>query len=130
MFTVKQIEDAHKKVQSGADFPKYIQEIATIGVTYFVTWVKDSHTEYFGANNFVTKSATKYNDLIIAEISDKEKFVIQLKEHQKGDTDYFQFCNDCATSGIEKWVVNLNEMTCIYFDKNGNDILIEQIPQI
>lgn len=27
MFTVEQIENAHKKVKSGADFPKYIQGI-------------------------------------------------------------------------------------------------------
>ena len=27
MFTVEQINKAHEKVKSGADFPKYIQEI-------------------------------------------------------------------------------------------------------
>ena len=27
MFTVEQIQQAHQKVRSGADFPKYIQEI-------------------------------------------------------------------------------------------------------
>lgn len=129
MFTLQQIEDAHKKVKTGADFPKYIQKLKEIEVQYFVTWVIDSHTEYFGSNNFVTKSSAKYSDLIIAEICDKEKFITQLKEHQKGNTDYLQFCNDCATCGIEKWVVDLSEMTCIYFDVNGNELLVERIPQ-
>ena len=39
MFTVEQIESAHEKVKSGADFPHYIQEIKKIGVLSFETWV-------------------------------------------------------------------------------------------
>jgi uncharacterized protein YbcV (DUF1398 family) len=45
-----------------------------------------------------------------------------------GKTDYLTFCNDCAKSGIEKWIVRLEEMTCTYYDKAGNDILVEKIP--
>ena len=35
MFTVSQIKEAHSKVKSGADFPKYIQEIKGFGVIGF-----------------------------------------------------------------------------------------------
>jgi uncharacterized protein YbcV (DUF1398 family) len=129
MFTIKQIEQAHAKVKSGADFPKYIQEIKAFGVTSFVTWVKDSHTEYFGENNFRTKSQSQYDDLTISTKSEREIFNNRLKEHQQGKTDYYTFCKDCAETGIEKWVVNLNTMTCIYYDKAENVILVEQIPQ-
>ena len=112
MFTVDQIEQAHSKVKSGADFPKYIQ------------------TEYFGENNFRTASKPKYAELIISENSDGENFKGRLKEHQQGKTDYFTFCKDCAETGIEKWIVNLHHMTCIYYDKIGTEILVEQIPQV
>lgn len=37
MFTVEQIEEAHGKVASGADFPKYIQKIKNFGVKSFET---------------------------------------------------------------------------------------------
>ena len=33
MFTIQQIKDAHSKVKSGADFPKYMQDIIALGVT-------------------------------------------------------------------------------------------------
>ena len=128
MFTVTQIKEAHNKVKSGADFPKYIQEIKGFGVQSFITFVKDSHTEYFGADNFTTSSNPKYEDLEIAEITDSEKFKAQLKVHQQGKTDYFTFCKDCAETGIEKWIVDLNKMTCVYYDKYGNEILVEEIP--
>lgn len=128
MFTVEQIEIAHKKVKSGADFPKYIQEIKEIGVTAFETWVTDSHTEYFGKNGFQTKSKPKYERLNITDFCDKEKFEDYLKIHQKGETDYFTFCKHCAQTGIEKWKVNLDKMTCIYYDKAGNEILQEIVP--
>jgi hypothetical protein len=32
MFTIEQIKQAHNKVKSGADFPKYIQEIKKLGM--------------------------------------------------------------------------------------------------
>jgi len=128
MFTVAQIEQAHEKVKSGADFPKYIQEIKAMGVSGFDTWVTDSHTEYFGANDYKTQSQPQYDNLIIADVTNKEKFVSQLRAHQQGQTDYYTFCKDCAENGIEKWVVDLDEMTCIYYDKAGEEILVEQIP--
>ncbi|MGH2666393.1 DUF1398 domain-containing protein [Flavobacterium sp.] len=129
MFTTEQIKAAHSKVRSGADFPNYIQEIKTLGVTAFETWVKDSHTDYSGANNFQTASKSMYEDLIISNSSDKAKFEHYLKIHQQGETDYFTFCKHCAETGIEKWFVSLDKMTCTYYDKAGNKILEEQIPQ-
>ncbi|MGE4514180.1 MAG: DUF1398 domain-containing protein [Chryseobacterium sp.] len=128
MFTVEQIENAHSKVKSGADFPNYIKEIKDLGVKSFETWVKDSHTEYFGDNGYTTKSEAKYADLMIENRVDEEKFIKQLKSHQKGETDYMKFCEDCAETGIEKWVVDLDVFTCIYYDKAGNEILMEEIP--
>lgn len=129
MFTVQQIELAHSKVKTGADFPKYIQEIKNMGVTAFETWVTDSHTTYFGTDNFYTNSKPKYEKLNIANTSSKDEFIGYLKIHQKGETDYFTFCKHCAETGIEKWIVNLDNMTCTYYDTFGNDVLVEQIPQ-
>ncbi|SIT14263.1 DUF1398 domain-containing protein [Chryseobacterium gambrini] len=128
MFTVEQIESAHGKVKTGADFPNYIKEIKELGVKSFETWVKDSHTEYFGENDFKTTSEPQYKDLVIADDSDQEKFIQQLKSHQRGETDYMKFCEDCAETGIEKWIVDLDQFTCIYYDKAGNEILTEEIP--
>lgn len=128
MFTVEEINKAHEKVKSGADFPRYIQEIKLMGVKSFETWVKDSHTIYFGENNFQASSSSAYNELTISDSSDKEQFCYYLKIHQLGETDYFSFCNHCAETGIEKWIVSLDKYTCTYFDKAGNEILEETIP--
>jgi uncharacterized protein YbcV (DUF1398 family) len=128
MFTVEQIEAAHSKVNSGADFPGYIKEIKEFGVRSFETWVKDNQTEYFGENGYTVESKPKYDELIIENKVDKELFIKQLKSHQLGETDYMKFCEDCAETGIEKWVVDLNQFTCVYFDKAGNEILTEEIP--
>ncbi len=128
MFTVQQIKAAHSSVKSGADFPKYIQEIKQLGVAAYETWVIDSHTEYFGENNYQTKSNAMYENLIIADHSDREKFSNSLKIHQQGKTDYLTFCKDCAATGTEKWFVRLDEMTCSYYDKAGKEILVEAIP--
>lgn len=128
MFTIEQIDQAHEKVKSGTDFPKYIQELKQMGVTAFETWVIDSHTEYYGKNDYQTKSPPQYENLTIADRCDSEKFRHSLKIHQQGETDYLKFCKHCAETGIEKWFVSLDQMTCIYYDKAGSEILAEQIP--
>ena len=129
MFTVEQIKTAHSKVKSGADFPAYIQDLKKLGVTQYETFVADGHTDYYGANDFKTTSPAKYELLTVAEKSHIEQFKSDLKAHQNGKTNYPTFCNDCAKSGIEKWVVCMDKITCTYFDKAGNEILVEEIPQ-
>jgi uncharacterized protein YbcV (DUF1398 family) len=128
MFTLNQIEIAHSKVRSGEDFPKYIQEIAGFGVISFETWVTDSHTNYFGNEGFRISSVEIYAPLVINDFCDEASFKHALKIHQKGETDYFTFCQDCAKAGIEKWVVDLHKMSCTYFDKAENEVLVELIP--
>lgn len=129
MFTVEQIKAAHSKVKSGADFPAYIQDIKKLGVTHYDTFVMDGHTDYFGANDYKTSSTAKYEALRVAETADKEQFKMNLKEHQQGKTDYPTFINMCAAFGIDKWSVCMDKMTCTYYDKAGNEILEEHIPQ-
>ena len=92
--------------------------------------MSDSHTDYFGKDNFQTTSQPKYEKLNIANSCKREDFKQYLKIHQKGETDYFTFCKHCAETGIEKWIVNLDEMTCIYYDKAGNNILVEVVPSV
>jgi len=129
MFTVEQIKAAHSKVKSGADFPAYIQDLKKLGVTYYETFVADGHTDYHGANDYKATAPAKYELLKVSETSNEDGFKADLKAHQNGQTDYPTFCNDAAKSGIEKWAVSMDNMTCTYFDNSGNEILVEVIPQ-
>jgi len=128
MFTVAQIKAAHSKVKSGADFPSYIKEIKELGVTYYETYVSDGHIDYHGTNNYTAKVPEKYEPLIIADNAKFEEFKAKLIAHQLGKTDYLTFIKMCAETGIEKWEVRIDKMTCTYYDKSGNKILEEQIP--
>lgn len=130
MFSLQQIKDAHSRVKSGADFPLYIQELKKLGIIYYESYVIDGHTEYYGINNYNITSLPKYDTLIINRNANTKQFISDLTAHQQGKTDYQTFCNDCAKSGIEKWVVSIQEMTCTYYDKDGNKVLVETIPEI
>ena len=128
MFTIEQIKTAHSKVKSGSDFPAYIRELKQLGVVLYDTFVSDGHSNYYGKNDFKVNSEAKYDALTIHTSADENQFKADLKAHQQGKTDYPTFCSDCAKSGIEKWSVNLDKMTCTYYDKAGNEILEEKIP--
>lgn len=128
MFTLEQIKEAQSKITGGKSFPQYIQDLKKIGLIGFTTWVKDSHSDYYGKDNFQISSPGIYNELKISVESNGEQFKHCLKIHQQGETDYIQFCQHCAETGIEKWIVSIEKMTCTYFDLSGKEILVEKIP--
>ena len=128
MFTIDQIKSAHSKVKSGADYPNYVQEIIRMGVTGYETYVEDGNTIYFGSENDRIESGPKYKWITISDKSDKVKFQEDLKDHQEGRTNFPTFYLDAARSGVEKWVVDMSAMTCIYLDKTGKILVVETIP--
>jgi len=129
MFTVEQIKAAHSKTKSGADFPGYIRDIMKLGVAGYETFVTDGHSVYFGHGGYTKQSEAKYPALTVAAASNREEFVKELKAHQQGKTDYMTFCRGAAANGVEKWLVDMETMTCTYLDKAGNKMLVEHIPE-
>lgn len=128
MFTIEEITAAHSKVKSGADFPAYIQEIKRMGVTSYEVFVSDGSNDYYGSDGFKASRGAKYEPLDIAENLNADLFKADLKAHQQGKTDYLTFIQMCAACGINKWVVDMDNMTCTYFDLAGNEVLEEIIP--
>jgi len=129
MFTVEQIKTAHSKVKSGADFPSYIKEIKALGVTHYEAYVTDGHIDYHGGSDYTATVPAKYEPLEIANTPKTEEFKAELLAHQQGKTDYLTFIKMCAETGVEKWEICMDKMTCTYYDKAGNEILVEEIPQ-
>lgn len=130
MFTLEKIAEANSKVKSGADFPRLVQEMIEMGIAANDVYVSDGHAEYFGNNGEKIVSGAMYEPLVISDKSLSEEFTRRLKAHQQGQTDYPTFCRDAAETGIEKWTIDLEKMTCTYYDKAGNEILVEQIPTV
>jgi len=130
MFTIGQIEESNSKVKSGADFPRLVQELIALGVKANNIYVSDGHAEYFGNDGESVKTDANYPPQEVAEKSDGEKFRHYLEIHQQGQTDYPTFCVHAAETGVEKWTLDFEKMTCTYFDKAGNELLVEQIPTV
>ncbi|RFS14514.1 DUF1398 domain-containing protein [Emticicia sp. C21] len=127
MFTLNQIKEAHAKVKSGADFPNYIQELSQLGILKYTTYVNDGHSQFIGKDKYTLTSESKYPVKTIAEESKMSEFQNYLKQHQQGQSDYPTFCTQAAETGVEKWVSDLINMTCTYYNKKANAMLVETI---
>lgn len=130
MFTIEQIKAAHSKVKSGADFPNYVQELKTLGVICYDNYVADGHTDYYGPNQFKASGGAKYPVMQVSDTASFEKLRHAITIHQLGQTDYITVCKHAAEAGVEKWTVDIIQMTCTYYDKTGNNILVEEIPNV
>jgi len=127
-FTAEQLKAAHVKVKSGADFPRYTQDLKNLGVLKYDFMVKDGQSIFYGQDNHVLPLDAKYEPLQISDESSAEKLRETIKIHQQGQTDFPTFCKQSAEAGVEKWITDLEKMACIYVDKAGKELVSEPIP--
>ena len=127
MFTIEQIEQASSKVKSGADFPQFIQDLKALGVTHYDTFVTNGATTYYGSHSFSLNGAAKYPEIAVNSISSFKLIQQVILIHQQGMTDYPTFCQQAATSGVEKWTTDIEEMTISYLDRTGKLLTVEPI---
>ncbi|WP_316808635.1 DUF1398 domain-containing protein [Pedobacter agri] len=131
MFSLEEIKAAESKIKTGADFPKFIQEIKAMGVVRNDVYVSNGLSIYFDdEDNAQQASPEEYPTLIVNDESSAAKLEHALKIHQQGETDYFTFCKQAADAGVEKWVIDLGHMTCTYLDAEGNELVKEKIPTV
>lgn len=129
MFTVQQIKAVHATVRSGADFPRYVQEIKVLGLVKYEFMVEDGHTIYYGHDNFSVEAPPIYPSKNITPVPQTVLMEQNLREHQAGKSDFLTFCAQAASAGVHHWEVNAYTMLCSYYDMNGNRMIAEPIPQ-
>ncbi len=128
-FSLVSIQEAHK-LYTGPDFPKLIKAFKSMDMitnifdleTGKVTYVSRSGDTLVSTGikmKFDTREAGKYEEAIIA-----------LQRNQRGESDFYSFCNEVAKAGIYKWVSDLDAMTCSYFDRMEQVVIIENIPSV
>jgi len=131
MFSIENIQAAASKTKSGSDFPQFVKEIKELGVKRNDVYVSNGLSIYFdGEDNAQQISPDDYPTLTINEESSAGKLEHALQVHQQGETDYFTFCKQAADAGVEKWVTDLEEMTCTYLDAEGHELVKETIPTV
>jgi uncharacterized protein YbcV (DUF1398 family) len=128
MFTIEQINALHPQSASGDSFPKYVNDIKALGIAAYDVYVVDGHTDYRGKDNESLSSSPLWLEKEIARPASPAKLEHTIKIHQLGKTDYQTFCQQAADSGVAKWTVDTEKMTCIYFDSDGTIIIEEAIP--
>jgi uncharacterized protein YbcV (DUF1398 family) len=128
MFTLEQIKAAHAKTKSGADFPQYVQDLIQLGLSSYEHYLTDGHITYYGTSGQALAADPKWESRPVADMASKEKTEQFLRVHQQGHSDYPTICLQLAGTGIQKWIVDMQKMTCVYYDKTGNEILVEKIP--
>lgn len=128
-FSLEKIQEAHGKF-TGVDFPKLIQAFKNMGMltnTYNLQSGQVTYTHTKGEKIHVQANAV---DLAINPTSSTEGAKDVLKRHQAGETDFVTFCREIAGAGVYKWVSNMDEMTCSYYDLNENIVIDEAIPGV
>lgn len=127
MFTIEQINDLHHRLGNAETLLEYVRALNAIGVEKYDSYLTDGHSEYFGKDGHKVISPAANEVLAIAETSDKEGFLKHLELHVQGKTSYLEMSKGLAESGIEKWTVDTSNPTMTFYDKAGNELLVERI---
>jgi uncharacterized protein YbcV (DUF1398 family) len=128
MFTLQQMKAAHAKVRTGADFPRYIQEIRQLGLLRYEFKVADGSFVYYGADGHRAEREGSYGPLTIGRPASAATLREAIARHQQGLSDFPAFCRQAAAAGVEKWEIDTQGMMCTYYDSDGAAMLEEAIP--
>ncbi|KHD40947.1 DUF1398 domain-containing protein [Streptococcus uberis] len=112
---------------SGNDFPSLVKAYIALGIVTYAINIQTGQAAY------VTKNGQKcdlpaYQVENVKSKSDPSQFLEKLRNHQAKETDIPTFCQDCATNGVCRWVVDLVTKTCRYFDLEDKVVYTETIP--
>jgi uncharacterized protein YbcV (DUF1398 family) len=127
VFTIEQIEELHGRLGNAETLSEYVRSLAALGVERYDSFVSDGHSEYLGHDAFRVISDAAHDELTIAESSDRDEFLDQLRNHERGKTSYQEISMGLAASGIERWTVDTHAMTMAFYDRAGHVLLVEQI---
>jgi len=125
--TLDQINDIHDRLGNAETLAAYVGALKALGIEKYDSYLTDGHSDYFGVHGEKVSSPPAHDKLSIAETSNKDTFLKHLKLHEQGKTSYVEMSQGLAESGIEKWTVDTNQMTMIFYDKAGNEMLVETI---
>lgn len=129
IFSLEGIKKA-QNMYTGPDFPKLVEEYKKMGIitnTYNIERGEVTYINNLGACIIDTGIKVEFQ---IPDTPTYEKALLGLKRNQTGKSDFITFCNEVAQTGIYKWVVNLENMTCDYYDKNEIIVISEVIPSV
>ena len=127
MFMIEQINELHARFGKASTLTEYVRALRAIGVETYDSYVTDGHSEYFGEHGHRVVSPPAHEGLPVDEISNREAFLEHLELHEQGKTTYVEMSKGLAESGIEKWTVATSDLTMIYYDKAGNEMLVEKL---
>ena len=127
MFSLEEIKDAHSKVKSGADFPKYVHYLKKMEMSHYDFFVADGHAKYVHNNGEFIESPAIYEDKAISSTSDATLLKHIIKIHQNGETDFMTFCQQSADAGVVLWRTDVTPMHAIYHKKKNKEKKIKEI---
>lgn len=127
MFTLEQIDDIHDRLGRQDTLGQYLQALNAIGVERSDSFIADGHSEHFGKGNETVVTPPTHEVLAIAGTSSRNGLVEHLARHSQGKTSYVEMSKGLADSGVEKWSFDTSALTIAYYDKAGNELLVEAV---
>lgn len=125
-FTIESINAAHEKY-TGVEFPKLVNEFKNMNMVICEINIEQGVRTYIHKNgDKLTAQGMKVTTPITLN-SSKEKAKQVLKSHQAGKTDFVTFCNEIAEAGICKWIIDITDLTCNYYDLKEHLLITEKI---
>jgi pimeloyl-ACP methyl ester carboxylesterase len=91
VFTLEEIEELHGRLGNAETLSNYVRSLAALGVARYESFVSDGHSEYMGRDADRVISHAVYDELTVAERSDRDAFLDHMRRHEQGETSYLEY---------------------------------------
>lgn len=129
MISLDIIRKAHA-TYTGPDFPKLIHAFKEMDLKSFEYNIERGIITYYSMTGDCIEDIGVHVDIEIPLKSKSEYAIHALRDNQKGTTTFPDFCKAVAYAGVYKWIVDLEAMTCTYYDKLDHCVILEEVPSM
>jgi uncharacterized protein YbcV (DUF1398 family) len=125
-FTLEDIDRAHKGV-TNETVRKYLKSLHDLGIVSYTTHISDGHSDYFDSKGNKLSSVAVHERYEISDEASRESARRAIEAHGLRETDYFAFSRQLAAAGVCAWVMDPVEMTCTFYSKSGEKLLVDDV---
>ncbi|MBP9743574.1 MAG: DUF1398 family protein [Burkholderiales bacterium] len=112
-------------------FPKTFNMLKNAGVSsYSVSWLNGYSTYIMAlSDESLTESDPEwFTQPNINPIYSETDAKYALRIHQEGKTTFLQWIHDMANAGVTNYIVNMEDRTVIYYNREQTKSFIESVP--
>lgn len=116
-----------ERVRRDANFNAFLIDLEHNNIAYYIYFVATGNVKIITHTGHFISVKSNRKLIKVSSTTNAELIKFTSAKHFSGGHSYEKYCNDLATAGVFKWIVELNQKTRQYWSKDNKLLYIDNV---